>query len=216
MVSRLFQRFRARPSTEEGEWILIVGLGNPGSEYAGHRHNIGFRCIDHLAGQHAIALNKKRFKAEYGEGWLCGRRVVLAKPQTFMNDSGAAVAPLERWYKVPPERILVIHDDLDLPFGRIRIRPGGGSGGHNGIKSIIAALGTQAFPRIRVGIGRPQRGDPVDYVLNDFDREQAPFVPEICAQVARAIEAFLTHGIHEAMNLYNGQKGPFEANEQEG
>ncbi len=206
MVQNLLRRLKREPppSTNGADWTLLVGLGNPGAEYAGHRHNIGFRCIDHLAQQHGVALNKKRFKAVYGEGRVGELRVILAQPQTFMNDSGAAVGPLSRWYKIPPERILVIYDDLDLPFGRIRVRPGGGSGGHNGIKSVIAALGTQEFPRIRVGIGRPQHGDPVDYVLNAFDREQAPFVPDLCARVAQAVETFLRQGIREAMNIHNG------------
>ncbi len=205
MVQDLLRRLK--PSSPPGDgldWTLVVGLGNPGAEYADHRHNIGFRCIDHLAQEHGVALTKKRFKAVLGEGRIAGARVILAKPQTFMNDSGAAVGPLSRWYKIPPERVLVIYDDLDLPFGRIRVRPGGGSGGHNGIKSVIAALGTQEFPRIRVGIGRPQRGDPVDYVLNAFDREQAPFVPDLCERVAQAVETFLSQGIREAMNVHNG------------
>jgi PTH1 family peptidyl-tRNA hydrolase len=206
MVQSLLRRLkREQPPLGDGaDWTLLVGLGNPGAEYAEHRHNIGFRCIDHLAQQRGLTLNKKRFKAVFGEGRIGQARVILAKPQTFMNDSGAAVGPLSRWYKIPPERILVIYDDLDLPFGRIRVRPGGGSGGHNGIKSLIAALGSQEFPRIRVGIGRPQRGDPVDYVLNAFDREQAPFVPDLCERVAQAIETFLAQGIKEAMNIHNG------------
>lgn len=215
MVQTLLRRIKRErpPDGERTEWVLIVGLGNPGAEYAAHRHNIGFRCVDHLAQRHGLALNKRRFKAEYGEGRIGDARVILAKPQTFMNDSGAAVAPLSRWYKIPPERILVIYDDLDLPFGRIRVRPGGGSGGHNGIKSIIASLGTQEFPRIRVGIGRPQRGDPVDYVLNNFDQEQEPLVPDLCERVAQAVETFLTRGIREAMNVHNG---PDAANGQRG
>ncbi len=203
MVHKLFGRLkRERPRTR-AEWILIVGLGNPGAEYADHRHNIGFRCVDHLAQQHHLTLNKRRFKAIFGEGRLDGTRVILAKPQTFMNDSGSAVAPLSRWYKIPPEQILVIYDDLDLPFGRIRVRPGGGSGGHNGIKSIIASLGTQEFPRIRVGIGRPRHGDPVDYVLNAFDREQAPFVSDLCDRVTQAVQTFIAEGVREAMNVHN-------------
>ncbi len=186
------------------DWTVIVGLGNPGREYAENRHNIGFLCIDHIATEHEIRLNKSRFKAVFGEGRLGGHRVVLVKPQTFMNKSGAAVAPVARWYKVDPNDILVIYDDLDLPFGRVRLRPEGSSGGHNGIKSIIADLGTTQFPRIRIGIGRPRHGDPVDYVLNDFDREQAPFVPDICAHVDRAVQTFLAQGIKEAMNTFNG------------
>jgi peptidyl-tRNA hydrolase, PTH1 family len=206
MVHKLFGRLKREriPAGHGAEWILIVGLGNPGAEYAAHRHNIGFRCVDHLAQHHGLTLNKRRFKAVFGEGRVDGARVILAKPQTFMNDSGSAVAPLSRWYKIAPAQILVIYDDLDLPFGRIRVRPGGGSGGHNGIKSIIASLGTQEFPRIRVGIGRPRHGDPVDYVLNAFDREQEPFVPDLCDRVALAVQTFIAEGVREAMNVHNG------------
>ena len=186
------------------EWTLIVGLGNPGAKHASHRHNIGFRCVEAFASAHDVQLNRKKFKAHYGEGRVGEARLVLLEPQTYMNDSGAAVAPASHWYKIPPERILVVYDDLDLPFGRIRLRPGGSSGGHNGIRSIIAELGHQDFPRLRVGIGRPAQGDPIDYVLNAFDAEQEPFVPDICARVNQIIETMLARGIKEAMNLYNG------------
>lgn len=186
------------------EWSLVAGLGNPGADYAAHRHNIGFRCVDAIAESHGIALGKKRFKGLYGEGRVQDSRVVLLKPQTFMNDSGASVAPASRWYKVDPGQIIVIYDDLDLPFGRIRVRPGGGSGGHNGIRSVIRELGSERFARIRVGIGRPTQGDPVDYVLNAFDREQAPYIPDICARVNQIVITLLSEGVKEAMNMFNG------------
>jgi PTH1 family peptidyl-tRNA hydrolase len=186
------------------EWTLIAGLGNPGVDYAAHRHNIGFRCIDALAEIHAIRVAKKRFKGVYGEGHIGSSRVILLKPQTFMNDSGASVVPVGLWYKVPPDRIVVICDDLDLPFGRIRLRPSGSGGGHNGIRSIIAELGREDFPRIRVGIGRPSRGDPIDYVLNAFDRDQSPYLPDISARVNDILVTLLGQGIKEAMNIYNG------------
>lgn len=186
------------------DWALIVGLGNPGVGYAAHRHNIGFRCVDALAAAHDIPVTKKRFKAVYGEGRIGSKRVILLKPQTFMNDSGASVSPASHYYKVPPEQIVVIYDDLDLPFGRIRLRPGGSSGGHNGIRSIIGELGHENFPRIRVGIGRPDHGDPIDYVLNEFDRDQAAYVPDICTRVQAIVVTLLDQGIKEAMNLYNG------------
>jgi PTH1 family peptidyl-tRNA hydrolase len=183
---------------------MIAGLGNPGVDYAAHRHNIGFRCIDALAETHGIRLTKKRFKAVYGEGHIGNSRVILLKPQTFMNDSGASVVPASHWYKIPSERIIIVCDDLDLPFGRIRLRPGGGSGGHNGIRSIIAELGREDLPRVRVGIGRPQRGDPIDYVLSTFDRDQAPWLPDICARVNDILVTLLGQGIGDSMNTFNG------------
>jgi len=186
------------------EWTLVAGLGNPGAQYAAHRHNIGFLCADALASAHGIALNRTRFKALCGEGRIAGARTVLLKPQTFMNDSGASVAPASRWYKIGPERVVVVYDDLDLPFGKIRLRPGGSSGGHNGIRSIIAELGRQDFARVRVGIGRPSQGDPVDYVLNAFDADQAPYLPDIFARVNELISTLLLYGMKEAMNRFNG------------
>lgn len=140
--------------------FLVVGLGNPGERYRCNRHNIGFCCVERLAQTYGIELNKKRFKAVWGQGRIEGQPVILAMPQTFMNDSGEAVAPLSRWFKIPPERIMVIYDDLDLPTGRVRLRPGGSSGGHHGIESIMSTLGSGAFNRARIGIGRPTVGDP--------------------------------------------------------
>lgn len=198
------QPYSQTTNCPSSQWTLVAGLGNPGADYAAHRHNIGFRCIDAIAERHGIALGKKRFKGLYGEGRVRESRVVLLKPQTFMNDSGSSVAPASRWYKVDPGQIIVIYDDLDLPFGRIRVRPGGGSGGHNGIRSIIRELGSEDFVRIRVGIGRPAQGDPVDYVLNAFDREQAPYIPDICARVNQIVTTLLSEGVKEAMNLFNG------------
>ncbi len=184
---------------------LIVGLGNPGSKYAGHRHNVGFQCIDYIAERWGATLRTRRFKAHLGESDIDGHRVVLAKPQTFMNDSGRAVGPMSGWFKIPPRRILVIYDDLDLPLARVRLRPGGSSGGHRGVQSIIDALGTQEFPRLRVGIGRPEFGDPIDYVLNNFSREQEPIVREIYPWVEEMVRYYLDAGIVEAMNRYNGR-----------
>lgn len=189
----------------ELERHLIVGLGNPGRKYATHRHNIGFMCVDSLSHLYGITVQKRRSKATYGQGVIIGRHVVLAKPQTFMNTSGEAVAPLGQWFKIPPDRILVIYDDLDLDLGKVRVRPGGGSGGHNGIKSIISRLGTNSFPRIRIGIGRPVHGDPVDYVLNRFSVDQEPIIEMAYSRVDQIVRCYLESGVHEAMNLYNGQ-----------
>ncbi|NLG50205.1 MAG: aminoacyl-tRNA hydrolase [Chloroflexi bacterium] len=193
-----------RNSPPAGEGIhLIVGLGNPGPRYAKTRHNIGFMCIDYLAQEYDISVKRKRFKALLGEGRIGAQRVVLAKPLTFMNDSGQAVSPISRWYKVPPERILIIHDDLDLPLGKIRLRPSGSAAGHHGMESIIAELGTSAFPRLRIGIGRPERGDPIDYVLGDFSRDQEATMRATLELVGRLIPMYLDEGITKAMNEFN-------------
>ncbi|MFN2132899.1 MAG: aminoacyl-tRNA hydrolase [Anaerolineae bacterium] len=184
--------------------MLIVGLGNPGREYAGNRHNVGFDCVDLLAEKHGIALSKSQHKARLGTGQVAGRRAILAEPQTYVNSSGEAVGAVARYYKVAPEDVLVIYDDLDLPQGTIRLRPGGSSGGHNGIKSIIEHLGTQAFPRVRIGIGRPPgRMEPKDYVLQDFSAAEREGMAEVYDRVVDAVETFIREGIREAMNRYN-------------
>ena len=185
---------------------LVVGLGNPVRKYAGNRHNIGFQCLDLLAEKHGIAVARKRFSALVGEGRIGTTRVILLKPQTFMNDSGRAVSPTSHWYKVPPDRIMVIYDDLDLPLGKLRIREGGSTGGHHGIHSIIEQLSSDAFVRLRVGIGRPLRdqGDPVDYVLEDFDAAQRLVIAETRERVVAAVSAILADGAVQAMNAFNG------------
>lgn len=188
---------------------LIVGLGNPGKEYSTNRHNIGFLCINHFARIHRITLDKKQGKARVGTGSVAGHDVVLAKPQTYMNASGVSVSQLMQKYKIALEDLIVVHDDLDLPLGKIRIRQGSSAAGHNGIKSIIASLGTQDFIRIRVGISRPQApGESteetvVDYVLGDFTPEDKPVVEETIRRVSDAIVSLLTEGLTAAMNKFN-------------
>lgn len=182
---------------------LVVGLGNPGRRYASHRHNVGFQCLDRLAQAWGLSFNRRKHKALLAEGEIAGLKVILAKPQTFMNLSGEAVGQLARFYKVHPENILVIYDDLDLPAGKIRLRPEGGSGGHKGMKSIIEHLGTDAFPRLRVGIGRPTYGDPVDYVLSDFAPDERMAREGACERAVSAVEFWLTEGMEAAMNRYN-------------
>jgi PTH1 family peptidyl-tRNA hydrolase len=188
---------------------LIVGLGNPGDEYAKHRHNIGFQIVDALARGHGLAFTRhKEAKARVAEGVIAGRPVLLAKPQTYMNLSGKSVARLGRSKQIPPERILVVYDDLDLPLGRLRLRPGGGSGGHKGMRSIIDLLGTQEFPRLRVGIDRPSGGlDPADYVLQPFDEAERPLLEEAVTRAVAAVECWLSEGIVSAMDRFN-QPGP--------
>ena len=146
---------------------LIVGLGNPGQAYRWTRHNLGFLLIDELAGRNGIEIGRRGLESEYGRGKIRGEEVLLAKPQTFMNRSGEAAARLLRFFKVPPEDLIIIHDDLDLPCGKIRIRLQGGHGGHQGVKSVIEAVGSDGFLRVKIGIGRPSdpRWDPADYVL---------------------------------------------------
>jgi len=185
---------------------LIVGLGNPGPRYHNNRHNVGFMVIDALADDAGIPIRRVEFRALVGKGVFQREPVLLAKPQTFMNDSGQAVAPLVRFYKIPNEKLLVVHDDLDLPFGTLRLRPQGGAGGQRGMGSIIAKLDTKDFARLRVGIGRPPgRMAPRDYVLHDFDPKEEEILPEVLRNAVDAIHRFVADGIEKAMNDFNGQ-----------
>ena len=184
---------------------LIAGLGNPGRQYKQNRHNVGFHVVDHLAARHGLTFSRLQDGAFVTSGTIAGRSVVLAKPQRYMNVSGRPVVALLRFYQIAPERLMVIYDDLDLPVGTIRLRPEGGSGGHNGMKSIIQQLGTQGFPRLRVGIDRPPgRMDPAAYVLQDFSAQQLPIVHEALDRAADAIELWLREGIELAMSRCNG------------
>ncbi|MFW5713658.1 MAG: aminoacyl-tRNA hydrolase [Brevefilum sp.] len=190
----------------ENKPFLIVGLGNPGPRYHNNRHNVGFMVVDALADDVRIPIRRVEFRALVGKGMLENEPAILAKPQTFMNDSGQAVAPLMRFYKIPNEKLLVVHDDLDLPFGTIRLRPQGGAGGQRGMGSIMAKLDTQDFARLRVGIGRPPgRMPPRDYVLHDFDPEEEEILPEVLQTAVDAIRRFVSAGIEQAMNDFNGQ-----------
>ncbi len=156
---------------------LIAGLGNPGREYRRNRHNIGFMMIDHLAHRWDLAISRMQSEALIADGRVDGEKIYLMKPQTFMNHVGRSVASLARYYRIPPSNLIVIYDDLDLPLGTVRIRPEGGSGGHKGMASIIDALNSNRFPRMRIGIGRPSgRMDPADFVLQDFRTEDAELV----------------------------------------
>lgn len=187
------------------ERYLIVGLGNPGFKYANTRHNIGFRCVDALAERHGLSLDRKQGKALVASGTIAGQPVLLIKPQTYMNLSGDAVSAVANFYRITPDRLLVIFDDLDLPVGTIRIRKSGGAGGHKGMISIIEKLGTQEFSRIRVGIDRPPgRMDPADYVLLPFrEGDESILVAETIDRVVQAVQSWLTDGIEITMNRYN-------------
>jgi PTH1 family peptidyl-tRNA hydrolase len=191
---------------------LIVGLGNPGKTYAHNRHNIGFRCINHLGRLHSISMKGHQCRSQVGIGKIAGIEVLLAKPKTFVNLSGEAVGRLMRKYNISIDDLLVIYDDLDLPLGKLRLRPGGSAGGHKGINSIISALGSEDFPRIKVGIGRPTEEDGtaitdedaiVGYVLSDFTPQEDIAVKPAIAKVAEAIHCVLTEGIVAAMNKFN-------------
>ncbi|MCU0491537.1 MAG: aminoacyl-tRNA hydrolase [Chloroflexaceae bacterium] len=185
---------------------LIVGLGNPGDEYERTRHNIGFGCVNQLAKRHGLSFDGKRANARIAEGNIAGQRVALARPQTFMNLSGQAVSGLRAWYKInPATELLVIYDDVDLPFGKLRLRQRGSAGTHNGMRSIVGQLGNQEFPRLRVGIGQPPPGrDIVGYVLGRFSKEEETELPNIYDATADAIEVLLREGLTAAMNRYNG------------
>ncbi len=184
---------------------LIVGLGNPGQKYKNNRHNIGFMAVDRVAEKFGIALNSVKNKAIVGNGRIHQHAVILAKPHTFKNLSGDSVGAVANFYKIPPEKVLVVYDELDLPFGAIRLREQGGAGGHNGMKSIINHLG-QEFPRLRLGIGRPPgRMDPAAWVLRDFGDEERPLLNEILDEALQAIETFLMEGIQLAMSRHNKQ-----------
>ena len=188
---------------------MIVGLGNPGPQYSKNRHNIGFQCVERFAARHGLALDKMQMRAMTGAGFVtvAGARikVLLARPLTYMNASGEAVAPLARYYQVEPADLFVIHDDLDLAAGKLRLRADGSSGGQNGIRSIIQQLGTQEFARCKVGIGRPPgRMDPADYVLQNFSDEEETLFGPLRLRVGEAIEVWLTQGIAVAMNQFNG------------
>lgn len=184
---------------------LLVGLGNPGREYRETRHNVGFMVIDSVCKAAGISLSRVQSKAIIGVGHFAGRRLVLAKPQTFMNLSGQAIGALVRFYKVPLEQILVAHDDLDLPIGTLRLRPSGGSAGQKGIASTIQHLGTQDFGRLRIGIGRPPgQMDPAAYVLQSFSSGEQPLVNQVLDRAVSAVECFLKEGLEASMNQYNG------------
>jgi PTH1 family peptidyl-tRNA hydrolase len=190
---------------------LIVGLGNPGRGYAHNRHNIGFMCLSHFARKQGIRFDSKRGKARTGIGEVAGEWVILARPQTFMNLSGQSVNRLVTRFNIALSDLIVIHDDLDLPLGKIRLRCGGGSGGHKGVSSIISSLGDQNFPRLRVGIGRPALAEShaetgegiISYVLSDFTPEEKQTVAQVIPRVSEAIRYLLTEGLSAAMNKYN-------------
>ncbi len=179
---------------------LIIGLGNPGPRYARNRHNIGFRAVEEVAATHRLAFRRREAHALTAHGHIDGRRVILAKPQSWMNESGLAVAALARFYRIDPPQILVIHDDLDLPLGTLRFREGGSSGGHRGVQSIIERLGRSDFHRLRLGIGRPPgRMEAAAYVLQNFSTEEEPIVWEVLRLTCHLVEDWLQGRVQLSM-----------------
>lgn len=196
--------FRKRPPepTLPPEWI-VVGLGNPGPEYKGTRHNVGFDVIERLADKHRIKLDKSKHKARYGVGRIGETTVVLVKPLTYMNLSGQAVAPLAKEYSIAPDHILVVTDDLDLVVGRVRLKPKGSAGGHNGHKSLIQSLGTQDYPRLKIGIGSVDRTQTVDHVLGAFKGDEREIMVRALTKAAEGVERVVESGIEAAQNFVN-------------
>jgi peptidyl-tRNA hydrolase, PTH1 family len=184
--------------------FIIVGLGNPGTKYDNTRHNVGFDTIDLLSHQFGINVSKIKHKAVIGDGIIQGSRVILAKPQTFMNLSGESVRELIEWYKIPFSNLIIVYDDIDLPLGRIRVRPNGSSGTHNGMKSIIYQSKSDQFPRIRIGTGRPPEGwDLADFVLSKFSPDDRKLVNESIVRAAEAVATLVSSDVTTAMNKYN-------------
>ena len=186
---------------------LVVGLGNPGREYAGHRHNVGFMVLDRLASAVGIPLGQSKFQGRFGQGDVGRTRVLLLAPETFMNASGEAVSAAARFFKVAPEDLLVVHDELDLSLGRLQLKRGGGTGGHNGLESIVEQLGTSEFARLRFGIGKPQGPNAkervVGHVLHDFSAEEKPLLPPLLDRAVDMARSWVSLGLAEAMNRHN-------------
>ncbi len=186
---------------------IIAGLGNPGKQYENTRHNAGFMALDALADQLGVSVEERKHKALCGRGMIGGEKVLLVKPQTFMNLSGESIRAAADFYKVAPEHIMVIYDDISLNPGQLRIRKKGSAGGHNGIKSIIACLGTQEFPRIKVGVGaKPDRMDLADYVLGHFSQIEERIMEDAAKEAGQAAQAVILDGMEAAMNRYNAKK----------
>ena len=185
-------------------WLLVC-LGNPGKQYENTRHNIGFLTADEIERRSGVKINKLRYRALTGEVKLGGERVLVMKPQTYMNLSGEAVKLAGAFYKIPPERVIVISDDVSLPLGKLRIRANGSAGGHNGLKNIIAHLGTDAFPRIKVGVGAPAHPEHemVDWVIGNFTPAEKKVVSEAVGKAADAVECLIEKGVSEAQNKFN-------------
>ncbi len=190
---------------QSGAKWLVVFLGNPGPRYAATRHNAGFLAGDALAKRAGVTITRLRFRALTALATIGGEKVLLMKPQTYMNESGQAAGQAARFYKIPPERVLVVSDDISLPCGRLRVRMKGSAGGHNGLRSIISHLGSQDFPRIRIGVGAPSAPgkEQIDWVLDVPKNQDWELFSDACQRAAEAVEDYITHGANHAMNQYN-------------
>jgi len=188
------------------ETFIIAGLGNPGRKYENTRHNLGFITVDKIAEDNDISVKKIKFKSLVGEGVIGNDKVILMKPQTFMNNSGEALREIVNFYKVPPENLIVIYDDFDIPIGSIRVRKFGSAGTHNGMRSVIRLLGFDNFPRIRIGIDSTIKNELIDFVTGGFRKEEVPLLEEAVTNGAAAAETIVTKGIDLAMNRYNTKK----------
>lgn len=185
--------------------FLVVGLGNPGSKYSQTRHNVGFSVIDVLSERYNTKINKIKFKSLYGEAKIDGKKVLLVKPQTYMNNSGEAVLEISKFFKIPLENIIIVLDDIDIDFASLRVRQKGSAGSHNGMKSIIHLLKSDKIPRVKIGIGRPESGrDLADFVLGRFSKEQEVDIEEVVLKAADTVECLIKEGISSSMNKYNG------------
>ncbi len=194
----------ARPDGWQSPELIVVGLGNPGARYRNTRHNVGWWCVEELARRSGIGFGRGNRHTDLGEGYLRGIQITLARPLTFMNKSGDAVSYLLRRYNATPRQLVVLADDMALLPGRLRVRPQGGAGGHNGLKSIISVTGTNEFTRVRIGIGRPfDRGDEIDHVLTTFPPDELEQVKEAIARAADAVEIIATEGVDHSMNVFN-------------
>lgn len=184
---------------------LVAGLGNPGSEYNMTRHNIGFSVIDYIADQNNVKIKKLKYKSLFGEINISGEKVILAKPQTYMNLSGESIREFASFYKIPVENIIIICDDISLPPGKIRVRRKGSAGGHNGLKSIIYLLNSDEFPRIKIGVGSPEHKDHdlADFVLGRFAKDEIPVLEDSIIRTSKAINEIISRGVDSAMNKYN-------------
>ena len=192
---------------KETEMYIIAGLGNPGKQYEMTRHNIGFHTIDYIADKDGVKMKKLKFKAVYGEGNIAGEKVYLVKPQTYMNLSGETIGEMAKFYKIPPENIIVINDDISLDTGRIRVRGKGSAGGHNGLKSIIYQLQSDNFPRVKMGVGAPKHKDYdlADFVLGRFTKDEIPVMEDAIIKAEGAVCEIIKNGVESAMNKYNGK-----------
>jgi peptidyl-tRNA hydrolase, PTH1 family len=201
--------FRRGPSKHAaGDRWIVAGLGNPGDRYAGTRHNAGAMVLTVLLDRTGASLKRHKSGSLVAETTMEGRRVVLARAMTFMNESGRPLGELVRWYKTPAEQFVVVHDEIDIPFGTVRIKVGGGTAGHNGLRSIESHLGTRDFLRVRVGVGRPRGlGDATDHVLNDFSASERKELPDVLSRAADAVEMIIASGSERAMNEVNARQG---------